>query len=154
MRLNLGSGKNHIDGYLNLDGNQGESIFPLSYSDVDEIRASHVLEHFGHRESIEVLKNWVSCLKVGGVLKIAVPDFMVIANNIDKLPQWEFYLFGGQTDELDYHKSVWYHSKLELIMMQLGLTDIKTWKSDIVDCASYPFSLNLEGVKSESHSNP
>jgi len=32
-------------------------------------------------------------------------------------------------------------------MTDLGLSEIKTWQSEIEDCASFIFSLNLQGVK-------
>lgn len=149
MKLNLGAGNQPIDGYINLDGANGDSIYPLNYQNVDEIRASHVLEHFGIVESIDVLKNWIDCLKVGGVLKIAVPDFEELVRrwkrgvDIDI----EAILMGGQTDERDYHKSIWTLPKLRHIMTEFGLTDIRTWQTEILDCASFPFSLNLMGVK-------
>lgn len=157
MKLNLGSGNCPLDGYVNLDGKDGQSIFPLyiyqlSWPDVpviDEIRASHVLEHFGHSKSIEVLANWIGVLKIGGVLKIAVPDFddLIRRYNLGEQLNFEGILMGGQTDERDYHKSIWTLSKLRMIMEGFGLKDIQTWQSEMADCASYPFSLNLMGIK-------
>ena len=149
MKLNLGSGSCPIEGYVNLDGNLGASIYPLYRKDADEIRASHVLEHFGHDESIEVLGHWIDCLKSGGILKIAVPDFddLIRRYNLGEQLNFEGIIMGGQTDELDYHKSIWTASKLRMIMEGFGLKDVQTWQSEIVDCASYPFSLNLMGVK-------
>lgn len=147
VRLNLGAGSQPLDDFINLDGAKGDVIYPLNYSEVDEIRASHVLEHFGYVESQHVLKDWIKCLKVGGVLKIAVPNFTLIANNLDKLKQFEQYVMGGQVDELDYHKSLWYTDKLEILLKHFGLTDIEPWESEVKDCASFPISLNLKGVK-------
>lgn len=152
MKLNLGSGCCPIEGFVNLDGNKGDSIYPLIISGnrpISEIRASHILEHFGHDESIEVLGHWIDCLKSGGILKIAVPDFddLIRRYNLGEQLNFEGIIMGGQTDELDYHKSIWTASKLRMIMEGFGLKDVQTWQSEIVDCASYPFSLNLMGVK-------
>lgn len=151
MKLNLGSGNCPIDGYINLDGFKKDSIFPLLYDigTISEIRASHILEHFGHTESIEVLADWIGRLKLGGVLKIAVPDFddLIRRYNLGEKLNFEGIIMGGQTDELDYHKSIWTTSKLRMIMERFGLKNIQTWQSEIIDCASYPFSLNLMGVK-------
>lgn len=148
MKLNLGAGARPIEGYENLDGNKGDVIFPLQYSEVDEIRASHVLEHFGHLESVDVLANWISALKVGGILKIAVPDFddLMRRRALGNQPyDYEAIIMGGQVDEYDYHKSIWNLDKLRYLMTELGLVDIQTWQSETNDCASYPFSLNLQG---------
>lgn len=149
LKLNLGAGNQPLEGYVNLDGKEGDEIFPLRYSDVDEIRASHVLEHFGQEESVDVIFDWVSCLKPGGVLKIAVPDFDDLVRRMrlgESLP-YEAIIMGGQVDERDYHKSLWTNDKLRTIMAGADLTDIQTWQSEIQDCASYPFSLNLQGRK-------
>ena len=77
IKLNLGAGDIPIDGYISIDRKTGQEAYPLAYEDgsVDEIRASHILEHFGLREISAVLKNWWDKLKPGGLLKIAVPDF-------------------------------------------------------------------------------
>ena len=149
MKLNLGAGRIHLEGYLNLDGANGDKIYPLDYVHIEEIRASHVLEHFGHIESVEVLISWYDALKVGGVLKIAVPDFddLVRRKALGQVLPYEEIIMGGQVDERDYHKSLWTYDKLRYLLDRIGFTDIKTWQSEIADCASYEFSLNLQGVK-------
>ncbi len=83
-KLNLGAGSAPMDGWENLDRKTGEEIYPLNRDGVDEIRASHVLEHFSHQKIPTVLADWVGALKPGGLLKIAVPDF-----NISALPSRE-----------------------------------------------------------------
>jgi len=150
MKLNLGGGNQKIPGFVNIDRLNGQEAFPLpAYADgsVDEIRASHILEHFGHREVPEVLKEWVRVLKPGGVLKIAVPDFdYLVQHRHDELPL-ESYLMGGQSDQNDFHKSIFSERKLRDLMRYVGLTDVTRWQSEIEDCASLPVSLNLQGVK-------
>src|SRR5690348_326151 len=39
----------------------------------DEIRATHLLEHFSYRKTVSVLENWLRSLKRGGMLYIEVP---------------------------------------------------------------------------------
>ena len=64
VKLNLGGGHQKIPGYTNLDRKLGSEVYPLDYEDgtVDEIRASHILEHFSHREAPEVLAREVAVL--------------------------------------------------------------------------------------------
>jgi predicted SAM-dependent methyltransferase len=153
LKLNLGSGKQKLKGYENIDLMDGKNAYPLQYNSetVDEIRASHILEHFGKNEVPHVLKNWVDKLRPGGVLKIAVPDFDKIALAYVKQEKQQHspdsYILGGQTDENDFHKSMYNKTILTKYFELCGLTDIQIWKSEIQDCASLPISLNIRGTK-------
>jgi len=154
MKLNLGSGSLELEDYENIDIKNGKQAYPLDVPDgsCEEIRASHLLEHFGMAESIDVMRHWVSKLKPGGVLKIAVPDFAKIADAYVNSKQMNIggYLMGGQSDKDDYHKAIFDRTALEQLMTQAGLSDIQEWTSEITDCASLPVSLNLQGTKSAS----
>jgi predicted SAM-dependent methyltransferase len=152
-KLNLGSGLQKIPGFINIDRKIGLEAFPLTsyaHESVDEIRASHILEHFPHSETATVLKDWVRTLRPGSWLKIAVPDFQWIAAHCKRndLPI-EGYLMGGQTDESDYHKAIFDEPKLTHLLREAGLVDIQHWTSEIGDAASMPVSLNLMGRKPE-----
>lgn len=152
MKLNIGAGKSEISGFTPIDRANGQEACPLSYesNSVDEIRASHILEHFGHRDVPKVLDEWVRVLKPGGRIRIAVPDMRKIADmasdNSD--PRWPLYAMGGQTDDNDYHRSLFTRERLEELMMNAGIEGIQPWQSKNTDCASLPVSLNLEGRKS------
>jgi len=152
MRLNLGSGEFPLDGYENLDKSNGKEVYPLvAYADnsVDEIRASHILEHFPQAQVMEVLSHWISKLKQGGILKLAVPDFGRICQGYVKGENLNYggYIVGGQSNEDDFHKSIFDRSCLIRVFETLGLGDVKDWVSEVKDCASYPISLNLQGTK-------
>jgi predicted SAM-dependent methyltransferase len=153
LKLNLGSGKLKLKGFENIDKMYGTSVFPLDYDsgEVDEIYASHILEHFGKHETAKVLRDWVDKLRPGGVLKIAVPDFDIISKayvdqqKMDHSPN--DLIMGGQTDENDFHKTIFNKTVLTQLLEQAGLSDIRVWESQIKDCASMPISLNLAGTK-------
>lgn len=154
MKLNLGAGAVPLDGYENLDRKTGQEVYPLPYEDasVDEIRASHILEHFSHRSTLLVLAEWVRVLKPGGVLKIAVPDFAWIAEHYLNGEDHPFmgYLYGGHVDENDRHGAIFDAEELSWMMGKVGLVDIAPWVTDAPDCSSLPVSLNLQGVKARS----
>jgi hypothetical protein len=152
MKLNLGCGEQELAGYENLDAKKGHSLLPLHGVEdgtVEEVRASHVLEHFPHGDIETVLREWVRVLAPGGVLKIAVPDFEVIAKQYlagVALPI-EGYVMGGQVDAEDYHKALFDREALGDAMRRAGLVAIRGWKSELPDCAALPISLNLCGTK-------
>jgi SAM-dependent methyltransferase len=150
-KLNLGAGSQPLEGYENLDRKTGQEIFPLPFADdsVDEVRASHVLEHFSHRQVPDVLKEWLRVLKPNGVLKIAVPDFEWIARNYlaGQPIEVQGYVMGGHIDADDHHGCVFDREELQSALRKAGLYDIRPWKSEIQDCASLPVSLNLRGKK-------
>lgn len=72
---------------------------------VDEILARHVLEHFSHRDTAEILGTWLSRLKPGGKLRIEVPNF-----------SWQCNAFSGAVDREG-------KSQEELIVMAYGDQD-------------------------------
>jgi len=151
IKLNIGAGKSEIDGYTPIDRMFGSEAYPLEYADgtVDEIRASHVLEHFDFGELPKVLDEWVRVLKPGGRIRIAVPDFdkIVKCSNDPTNYIWPKYLMGGQSDPNDYHKAVFNRQILTEFMANSGIENIDTWESEITDCAALPVSLNLAGTK-------
>lgn len=151
LRLNLGAGGQPLPGFRNLDGNKGDVLYPLPYADgsVDEVRASHVLEHFSRAEVPLILKEWVRVLKPGGALKVAVPNFQTIAEwyLAGKQAPIEGYVMGGQVDSLDFHKALFDREQLYADLRAAGLRGIRQWTSEIEDCAALPVSLNLMGNK-------
>lgn len=151
VRLNLGAGDVPLEGYDNWDIKQGRAVYPLDLLDnsVDEIRASHVLEHFARAEAGLVLREWVRVLKPGGLLKIAVPDFATIAQAYVAGHQLdtEGYVMGGQTDANDFHRCLFDRDELERMLRACGIHGIHPWDSEAQDCAALPVSLNLAGWK-------
>ncbi len=154
MKLNIGAGGVDLPGFTPIDRKCGREAFPLKEADcsVEEIYASHVLEHFRSCQVPEVLKDWVRVLKPGGRLRVAVPDFERICNTLLAAPQKDrrliyAYAYGGQTDDDDFHKSGFDEGSLRGLLRWAGLQHIRYWTSDAKDCASLPISLNLEGTK-------
>jgi predicted SAM-dependent methyltransferase len=157
MQLDIGCGDKPLEGYIGIDRRLGGEAYPLKFSDGSEVpsesaevvRASHVLEHFGHQHIRSVLQEWVRALSPGGVLKIAVPDFakIVAAYKGDSPCPIQAYLMGGQTDDNDQHRSVFDRETLYSAMDAAGLIDIEDWQSEANDCAALPISLNLQGMK-------
>ena len=152
IKLNLGAGDTEIEGYTPIDRKQGGEVYPLDSVDdasVDVIRASHVLEHFGHEQVADVLSHWVQKLQPGGCLKVAVPDFGWVAKNyVEGKPiNVQGYVMGGHTDKDDWHGCVFDRESLKEALYKAGLERISGWESHVEDCTTLPVSLNLKGYK-------
>lgn len=113
--LNLGCGKDIREGFINIDifSDDDRVVFmdirklELDDNSVDIILASDVLEHFSHRETMNVLKEWIRVLKPGGEIIIRCPSLKLQAKayisgawNADIA---SYMIFGGQTNPGDYH---------------------------------------------------
>ena len=113
VKLNLGSGGTRIPGYTSVDFDEDlkpdvvsdvESL-PFDDETVDEIFASHVLEHLPLES--DALSEWKRVLIPGGLLTVAVPDVLKVYTlsksggewSIDGRPMDERYInasvFGG-----------------------------------------------------------
>ncbi len=150
MKLNIGAGATVIDGFTPVDRQLGSEAYPLDFADgsVEEIRASHILEHFPQGEVVKVLREWSRVLQPGGKLRVAVPDLdKCVADQAN--PNWHRYVMGGQTDKNDYHKALFTDGMLREAMTQAGFVGLVPWTSSNTDCASMPISLNIEGRKQE-----
>jgi predicted SAM-dependent methyltransferase len=116
LRLNLGCSVEKLEGYTNVDKFGSPDIKhdlmqPLPYENnkVDEILASHLLEHFDYIDGETVLRDWYRVLKPDGILHIRVPDMLMMCKNyLEADEEWRqkwgikaFY--GGQWNEGEYH---------------------------------------------------
>ena len=150
MRLNLGAGNCPLDGWQNYDIKTGQPCFPLAHADgtVDEIRASHVLEHLSFRDATAALRDWFRALKPGGRLWVAVPDIdkALAATDGKRL----FYVMGGQTDQHDMHRSAYDVERLEALLEDVGFEQVSEWQGTAGDCSSHPVSLNRVGTKPQT----
>lgn len=151
VRLNVGGGNTHLTGFLNVDRKDGQEAYPLSHADnsVEEIYASHVLEHFSHVDVGTVLEHWFQKLRPGGKIRLAVPDFEDVAKRyLDGEPiNVQGYVMGGQTDINDFHRCLFDRETLTELMVRIGFERIGGWQSDAPDCSSLPISLNIQGFK-------
>lgn len=83
-KLNLACGEDYKNGYINVDfydtrkADEVWDIRNIPYPDnsVDEILASHIIEHFDAKSGPIILKEWLRVLKPGGILKLETPDLL------------------------------------------------------------------------------
>jgi len=142
VKLHLGCGNKHIDGYINIDVRYLPGVdvvdnikFLRSYkpATVDVIYASHVLEHFSRWEYKTVLARWYDILKPGGILRIAVPDFESIVDyyrTTGSLDAIRGMLYGGQDYNENFHHWCWDFSHMRRDLNEIGFKDVQLydWK--------------------------
>ena len=150
IKLHLGCGwRNFGPDWVHIDGGdyahlQHNDITNLPYDDnlVDVIYASHVIEYFDRNEIKSVLREWHRVLRPGGVLRLAVPDFLKLSwvyqdtKNLDNIlgPLFGKMPMGDQTI---YHKTVYDFKSLKDLLQSLGFNDIISYNCKEMDHAQF-----------------
>lgn len=146
IRLLLGGRTTRISGFTNIDLFDGPDVdirtdaSDLSMfkdGDVQEIYASHILEHFSHLKTVDVLKEWRRVLKRGGKAYIAVPDFDAMIKTYLKhgLTDWvRNMLYGDQIYPLAFHYAPFTFASLAKAIHTAGFSDVRR-------CLMLPYGL-------------
>ena len=138
MKLILCAGARLKDGWIHHDIQKSEGIdivcdlkeiekFILPES-CQEIEITHALEHFPRKEVVDILGTIYKLLKAGGILYVEVPNFrwhaeLVVHNNEEE--KAEYYAFGGQENEWDFHKTGFTENILRARLETAGFKNIK-----------------------------
>lgn len=175
VRLHLGCGERHLDGYINIDfppaehnvqSTQAADVFAditkLEFPEqcIDEIRLHHVFEHFDYPLSLAMLCRWRQWLKMGGILVIETPD---LEASMDLLRSGHCsykqkqsvlrHLFGSHEAHWAVHRDGWYREKFEHVLSALGFDDLKfefnEWEMtrNIIVQSSKRDNLDIEELK-------
>lgn len=129
---------------------------------VDEVYASHVLEHLGYRfEFTHALQEMFRVLRPGGLLRASVPNLEVLcriflhpSNDARGRFRVMNMMFGGQVDENDFHKIGINAELMTMALRQTGFVDIhRVERFDLFDDSSNMkmggvlISLNMEAKR-------
>ena len=140
IKINMGCGwRNFGSDWIHIDSGDYEHLDYISITDlsqfennsVDLIYASHVVEYFDRQQVPSLLKEWKRILKVGGVLRIAVPNFHEISrlysNGSYPLDNFVGLLYGRMPmgEETIYHKTVYDFESIQKVLNQCGFKDVK-----------------------------
>jgi len=135
MKLHIGCGKKYISGYKHLDVIDFDHIdfvcdtrklTMIEDESVSEIYACHILEHVERDQVLDVLHEWNRVLKVGGVLRVAVPDFEAVVAEYQEnknLMSFQGLLYGGQTYDYNFHHVAFDAIALERFLVNAGFVD-------------------------------
>lgn len=176
LKVHLGAGPINIQGWINIDARQAQHIhlqsegFDLKeFADgvISEIYMCHVLEHFSFEEAKTVLSTLCKKLKVGGVLRLSVPDFdqliAIYQASGNDLEMIKMALMGGQDYEYNFHKGIFNKNLLSNLLVSCNFNSVQTWntledfgidlgdwsnKSFETPAGDIPVSLNIKAVKS------
>lgn len=141
LKLNLGCGDVHVDGWTNVDLNPDvkpdivADCSDLSWVEkklgrkADAIRSAHSLEHFPHVQVLGILRSWSLALREGGELELGVPDFWWCVDDLKKNEEetlrWQ-KVFGRQSYAGDEHRTGFSETRLRMMFRAIPWMDIES----------------------------
>lgn len=173
--LHLGCGMVNHPSFINMDGQAASHIHfvrgidklkPFQDQTIDLIYASHCLEHFPFNKIPHILLEWKRVLKIGGILRLSVPDFDLLldiySTNNQEMENIMMPLLGGQNSYHNFHMTAFNQRYLTKLLKNAGFSTVQQWKPGssylttfndwscrlvIINGVAYPVSLNLEAIK-------
>ncbi|WP_137177011.1 methyltransferase domain-containing protein [Roseomonas sp. AR75] len=171
MKLYLGSRDYAPPGYLTVDIDAAHrpdivadvtDLRQIADGDVEEICASHILEHLAWPTAFKALAEWTRILAKGGQLRLAVPDLGMLAAMVaDGRNCWTaaglIFGVGRLENPLEAHQFGYTQAMLRDMLRALGFGQFAWWKHDIPDASNgwmpvenggrMAISLNLQARK-------
>lgn len=138
MKLNLGSGQNKKEGFINIDSNPStkpdvirDVCRGLPYTDgvADEICAEHLIEHLNAQDFIFFFNECWRVLKSKGILHIKAPYYkekwaVIDPTHVRLITEYSFdFFFNRDYNSMTAGVTGWYEpEKLQIIGGELQLT--------------------------------
>lgn len=136
-KINIGCGHIQPEGYINVDARALPGVdvtceasdLPFDDECLEEIFSSHLVEHFTEFELLrKILPHWRSKLKVGGALRIVLPDAVSMINDFSNgemsFDDLRKVTFGAQDYEGDFHYNMYSFSSLTEMLTKAGFTEV------------------------------
>ncbi|MCB4757355.1 MAG: methyltransferase domain-containing protein [Elusimicrobia bacterium] len=133
VKLHLGCGHKHFDGYINMDLWLNEAVdvvgnitrLPWPDGAAETVESYHVLEHISHPKVPSVLKEWHRVLAPGGRLVLELPHFDeavkdYLSGNESRIEN----IFGHQRFPGDAHLFGYTPARLTRLLERIGFTSI------------------------------
>tara|TARA_Y100001936_G_scaffold137138_1_gene133922 strand:- start:47 stop:643 length:597 start_codon:yes stop_codon:yes gene_type:complete len=138
VRINLGSGSDKREGYVNIDAFAEQAdirsdlcTLGIQAGSASEVYCSHVLEHLSEHQVLNALGEMRRVLSPdGGRAEILVPDFQWCVENWLNLPESQRWgwaidtIFGNQNHEGEYHRTGFTVGRMRALLQKSGFTDI------------------------------
>lgn len=122
-------------------------FLPVPDETFDIVFSSHTLEHFGWVSVDKVLKEWSRVLKVGGELRLVVPNLRHVGPRIteDRLLPTDFWILYGEQDyPKNFHAMGFTPNILRDLVASLGIYDNIQTREGEIDGPPNPNSWNLQ----------
>ena len=172
VKVHLGCGERHIPGWAHVDleshphvDHVGDirSLPMFGDRSVDIIYACQVLAYFDAEEVKEVLREWTRVLKWGGVLRLSLPNFKVVADLYRAGLPLEWFigtLYGKrQLTHADgrviYHRTTYDLASITETLAGAGFGEIREWdwrrtehaEIDDLSQAYFPHMAKYQGLQ-------
>jgi len=155
--LDIGCGESAKKGDIGLDFRKTSSVdvvadahmLPFKNECFDHVYSSHLIEHFGHREVINVLVEWVRVLKRNGIIEIRCPDLRARALLFFLNPSWQNVkdIYGEQDYVGNQHRCGFSFGLLKHLLESCGIRDVKRIIRGYKGIPFVPDCLHVKGVK-------
>jgi predicted SAM-dependent methyltransferase len=142
LKVHIGTGEINLQGWVNIDARNFSHVHivtdnmkleQFAENSIDELYLCHILEHISFQEANDFIKLVGKKLKLGGVIRIAVPSFdsivKIYSNNGNDFNLIRFALMGGQDYEYNFHKSMYNFDFLSNMLAQNDFKEIKEWST-------------------------
>ena len=141
-RLHLGCGGHYLKGYYHVDIQAHSHVDKVcdmqkiheefDKESVDEIYSCHTLEHCKRNNIVQTLLRWNYVLKIGGCLRIAVPDIESMMQHYLETSRLEDViglLYGGQRDQWGVHRVGFDLRTMKYLLEMCGFCDVKRYNA-------------------------
>jgi predicted SAM-dependent methyltransferase len=141
IKIHAGCGKRDFgSGWFNIDmanfphiHHQDIGKLPFPDNSVDLIYSAHTIEYFDRQEVIPLLLEWKRSLKPGGIMRLAVPNFCMLAKLYmdGKYPLKNLLgpMYGRMDvgNKLIYHKTVYDCVDLMELLSSIGMKNLRRY---------------------------
>lgn len=140
MKLHIGCGTKHIDGFWNIDivpvprvdevtdGTNLLTSHPQWINSIELIACFHVFEHFAHQDAVRAASQWFELLKPGGQLVLEMPDFFRLCEMTTEGDDSDLtlaYIFGCQDRDGQFHKWGWGKESISKLLVKVGFSKVE-----------------------------
>lgn len=141
LKIHLGCGKRDFGiEWLHYDGGNfphtiGKNVTQIALLDetADLIYACHLIAYFDREEIKPILAEWKRVLKIGGILRLATPDFEKMAHlhyqRGMRLENFLGPLYGRMPmgDQTIYHKTTYDFASLKSLLQEVGFRHVRPY---------------------------